>query len=205
MAILTTGIRVDYPWGLDMHGHAILVVWPLSSELWPWPWEFVHAPVPSVLMPVSPDYACGLPIRGRYAQAWNFGPLTLGLWPWPWESCRCSRGQSIDASVASLSQGSLCMGTTMRGSCACAWNFGPVTLDLGNLVDTSMPKVLKPRWPICACGLSMRDRCAWAQKFGPVTFGFGSWVWPWGSCGCSGAQGIDASVASLCTWTIHEE
>ena len=28
-------------------------------------------------------------------------------------------------------------------------------IDLGTLVDTPVPKVLMPRWPVCACGLPM--------------------------------------------------
>ena len=38
-----------------------------------------YAPVPKVLMPMWPVCACGLPIMGKCAQAWNFGLVTFDL------------------------------------------------------------------------------------------------------------------------------
>ena len=39
----------------------------------------MDAAVPVVLMPVWPGYACGLPMKGRCACAWHFGPVTFDL------------------------------------------------------------------------------------------------------------------------------
>ena len=47
-------------------------------------------------------------------------------------------------------------------------------LELGNLVDAAVSKVLMLTWPICACELPMKARCAWAWNFGPVTFNLGA-------------------------------
>ena len=41
-------------------------------------------------------------------------------------------------------------------------------------MDTHVPKVLMPTWPVCAWGLPMRGRYANAQNFGPVTFDHGT-------------------------------
>ena len=39
-------VHVDYPLGVDVHENGILVLWPLTMELWPWPcvflWWWVH-------------------------------------------------------------------------------------------------------------------------------------------------------------------
>ena len=68
----------------------------------------------------------------------------------------------------------------MRDRCAWAWNFGPVTYNLGAITLTLgilwmlvCLKLLMPVWPMCAYGLPMRRRCAWAWDFGSVTFDFG--------------------------------
>ncbi len=47
-------------------------------------------------------------------------------------------------------------------------------IDLGNLVDAAVSKILMATWPMCACELSMRGRCAWVWNVGPVTFGHDS-------------------------------
>ena len=46
-------------------------------------------------------------------------------------------------------------------------------LELGNLVDALVPKILMPVWLTCACGLLMWGRYAWLWNFCPVTFDLG--------------------------------
>ena len=71
-------------------------------------------------------------------------------------------------------------GLPMRGDCTGAWNFGPVTFDLG-----AMTLNLKLVWTLlflsywCQCGQFvpvdyMRGSCARASIFGPVTFDLGA-------------------------------
>ena len=52
-------------------------------------------------------------------------------------------------------------GLPMRGRCACAWNFGHVTFDLG-----AIPVNLGMSWTLvvsmCLFQTTLRGRCAWA-------------------------------------------
>ena len=63
------------------------------------------------------------------------------------------------------------------------WNIGPATFDLGvfshaldlrNLVDATVPKVLMLVWSVCGCGLLMKCRCACSWNYDPVTFDLGA-------------------------------
>ena len=72
-------VPVDYPWGVDVHRHGILALWPSTLKLWPWPWKSCgHCCVQCINAnaPMRPICACGLPMRGRCAWAW-----ILVLWP----------------------------------------------------------------------------------------------------------------------------
>ena len=91
-------------------------------DLWPWCYDLdlgilVDAAMAKVLMPVWPVCAGELPMRGRFAQAWDFGPVTFDL--------------------------------------------GAMTLTLG-FSWMLLSKDLMPVWPICACGLPIGDRGTWA-------------------------------------------
>ncbi len=82
-------------------------VW--SSDLWHWRYDLdsrilADAPMSKVLVPQWPICTCRIPMRGRCAWAWNFGPLTFdfgdmtliywflymllrsGCLLWPWDS-----------------------------------------------------------------------------------------------------------------------
>ena len=135
----------------------------------------MDAPVSRVLMPLWPACACGLPMRGRCAWAWNFGPvtsdldkmtLTLGfLWmllcPWYW--CHC--GQFMH--VWTCNEGLMCMGVECQSFDLWPWWDD---LDLGILMDAAVSMVLMSPWQICACQLPIRNIYTWAWNFGPVTF-----------------------------------
>ena len=101
-------------------------------------------------------------------------------------------------------------GPPMKGRCAWAWNFGPVTFDLGAMTLTLeiLCTLLCPRY-WCQCGQFVPVDYPWGIDvyvhdiivMSPLTLDL--WPWPWDSSGSTTVHGIDASVASLCLWTTH--
>ncbi len=74
----------DHPWGADVHGHRILVLWQtLNLEIL---WTLL---CPGYWCPcgqfVPVNYAWGVDVHGHGVLVQC--PLTLELWHWPWGSC----------------------------------------------------------------------------------------------------------------------
>ena len=95
----------------------------------------------------------------------------------------------------------MCMGIEFWSCDIWPWSYD---LDLWNLLDAPVPKVLMRVWLACARGLPMRGRCAWVWNCGPVTFDLGAMTLTLGIFWAL-AQCIDACMASLSMWTILEE
>ncbi len=77
----------------------------------------MDAPVSKIVMPTWPMQSCGLPMRGRYAFAWNFGRVIFNL-------------GSLDLGILVNTPVSCACGLCMSDRCAWAWNLGPETIDL---------------------------------------------------------------------------
>ena len=49
-------VHVDYPLGVDVHGHVILVLWPLALVIWPWACLFLMVMDPPLVWPLLTSF-----------------------------------------------------------------------------------------------------------------------------------------------------
>ena len=78
---------VDYPWGVDVHGLGILVLWPLTLVRWPWPLDPCGCCVQGINANVAILSLCttheGLMHMDVTFCSDDLGDMTLCFW-WRW-------------------------------------------------------------------------------------------------------------------------
>ena len=172
---------VDYPWGIDMPGHEIFVLWPLSLKPWPWPWDYCGC-------------CCLQGIDGNIANlllaTTHEGEMCMGMefWScdvWPW-SHDLDHGILMDAAVSKvlmLTWQMLCLWATHEG--ACSWH-QIFFLWLFTLELWPWP------WDCCGCccvqsiDANVAELFLWsthekADVHGPGIFVCDLWPWVWDS------------------------